>query len=375
MRTTRRRRTAHLATVALATLAVMAPARPAAASIDQDAIFLASPTSDQVVVLAGGKRTSVTAFPTARVLAGHFTSTAGAQAFLYNPGPGPDGLLDVTRSGDGLATDLRAAPVGGRFDPFVADLDRDGNDDIFWYAPGTARDYVWFFEDDGSVTSVPMTVDLVAQPVPVLVQGINGKPERQRILWYGTGSRPDSWWTFTGRNASRSAVRINGTYRVVAPNFNASGLGTSQQQVVFYDPSGADKNSIWTFSKGTGDHTSASLPTPGKGYTPVVSKAGMHGHDVLYWYGPGSNPEKIWLAQGSKVATGTMPAVNGTYRVLRDAEGRSLAEEVLFLGPGTTARTMQLAPEHSPTLGTVTPITGLPDGYRGASTWFEQPVD
>ena len=178
MRTTRRRRTAHLATVALATLAVMAPARPAAASIDQDAIFLASPTSDQVVVLAGGKRTSVTAFPTERVLAGHFTS-----------------------------------------------------------------------------------------------------------------------------------------------------------------------------------------------------KAGMHGHDVLYWYGPGSNPEKIWLAQGSKVATGTMPAVNGTYRVLRDAEGRSLAEEVLFLGPGTTARTMQLAPEHSPTLGTVTPITGLPDGYRGASTWFEQPVD
>ena len=373
MRSSTHRRAA-VASALLLAATVLLPSRPAAASIDEDAIFFASHGTDQVVVLAGGERTSVTAFPTNRVLAGHFTSTAGAQAFLYNPGSEPDGLLDVVRDGDGLATELTLAPVAGRFEPFVADLDRDGRDDIFWYAPGTARDYVWFFEEDGSVTSVPMTVDLVAQPVPVLVQGINDKPERQGILWYGAGSRPDSWWMFQGRNAVAKRVSISGTYRVVAPNFNASGLGTSQQQVVFYDPTGANRNSIWTYSKGTGDHTSSPLPTPGKGYTPVVTKAGMHGNDFLYWYGPGPNPEKIWLPQGTKIQSGTMPAINGTHRILRDAEGRSGAEELIMMGQGT-ARTMQLAPEHSPALGTVTTITGLPFSYAGASTWFEHPVD
>jgi hypothetical protein len=374
MRTSTHRR-AILALGALAAASVLLPARPAAASTAEDAIFFASHGTDQVVVLAGGERTTLTAFPTQQVLAGHFTSDAGAQAFLYNPGSGPDGLLDVRRTEEGLDTALTSAPVAGRYQPFVADLDRDGRDDIFWYAPGTAKDYVWFFEEDGSVTSVPMTVALAAQPVTVLVQGINDEPERQGILWYGAGSKPDSWWMFHGRTAVTRRTSIAGNYRVVAPSFSASGLGTSQQQVVFYDPTGAKRNSIWTFSKGTGDHTSSPLPTPGKGYTPVISKAGMHGHDVIYWYGPGPNPEKVWLSQGTnKVNSGTMPAINGTYRVLRDAEGRSGAEELILMSDGT-AKTVQLAPEHSPPLGTVTAITGLPMSYAGASTWFEQPVD
>ena len=139
MRTTFHRRTAIAVAGLLAAASAVLPARPAAASTAQDAIFFASPSSDQVVVLAGGMRTSVTAFPTAHVLAGHFTSTGGAQAFLYNPGPGPDGLLDVKRNGDALKTQFTAAPVGGSFRPVVADLDLDGNDDIFWYAPGQRR--------------------------------------------------------------------------------------------------------------------------------------------------------------------------------------------------------------------------------------------
>ncbi|WP_421119058.1 FG-GAP repeat domain-containing protein [Aquihabitans daechungensis] len=263
MRTSTRHR-AIFALIAFAAASVLLPTEPAAASIHEDAIFFASEGSDQVTVLAGGERTSVTAFPTTKVLAGHFTSDAGAQAFLYNPGSGPDALLDVVGSEEGLETELTSAPVAGRFQPFVADFDRDGRDDIFWYAPGTAKDYVWFFEENGSVTSVPMTVDAVAQPVPVLIQGINDKPERQGILWYGAGSKPDSWWMFHGRSAVTERVSIAGTYRVVAPSFNASGLGTSQQQVLFYDPTGAARNSIWTYSKGTGDHTSRPLPSPAR---------------------------------------------------------------------------------------------------------------
>jgi hypothetical protein len=375
MRTTTHRRAFTAALLAAAaTVSALVPARPASASIAEDAIFFASPNSDQVTVLAGGERTSVTAFPARQVLAGHFTSDAGAQAFLYNPGPGPDGLLDVTRDGDGLKTQLTAAPVGGSFDPFVADLDLDGRDDIFWYAPGAARDYVWFFEADGSITSVPMKVDLVAQPVPVLVDGINDKPARQTVLWYGAGDRPDAIWTFAGRSASARRVSIAGRYRIVVGDFNASNIGHSREQVLFYDPAGG-RNSMWTFHRGDGLHRSDPLPSPGRNYTPIVTKAGMHGGDFAYWYGPGSNPEKIWDWQGPKVLSGTMPSIGSTYRVMRDAQGRSAAEEVVLMSDGTTARTMQLAPEHSPLLGTVTPVTGLPANYRGASTWWNEPVD
>ncbi|MCU1371366.1 MAG: hypothetical protein JWO77_2560 [Ilumatobacteraceae bacterium] len=374
MRTSTHRRKAVTVAVLVAAASVLVPAQPASASVDQDAIFLASKTSDQVVVLAGGERVSVDAHPTAKVLAGHFTSTAGAQAFLYNPGFGPDGLLDVTRDGDGLESQLTSMPVGGSFQPFVADLDRDGRDDIFWYAPGTARDYVWFFEQDGSVTSVPMAVDAAAQPIPVLVDGINAEPDHQGILWYGAGSRPDSWWMFSGRSAVARRVSIAGSYRVVVGNFRTTSYGHSQEQVLFYDPTGG-RSALWTFHRGDGEHRSDPYSSPGRNYTPVVTKAGMHGGDFAYWYGPGPNPEQVSFWNGAELTHGDMPPVNGTYRVLRDAQGRSGAEEVIFLSEGTTARTMQLAPEHTPALGTVTAITGLPPAPHGASTWFEEPVE
>ena len=316
----------------------------------------------------------MTASPTAHVLAGHFPSTAGAQAFLYNPGPGPDGLLDVERNGDSLKTQFTPAPVGGTFRPVVADLDLDGNDDIFWYAPGTARDYVWFFEDDGSITSVPMTVNLDAQPVPLLVDGINDQPSRQGILWYGPGAKADSLWLFSGRNASARRVSIAGNYRITVGSFFSRNFGQSAQQVLFYDPAGG-RNSIWSFHRGDGAHRSDPVPSPGRSYIPVVTKAGMHGADYVYWYGSGPNPEKVWgFDSAGRVDGGSMRSINGTYRVLRDAQGRSGAEEVILLDGTTAARSVQLAPEHAPALGTITPITGLPRAPRGASTWFEEPV-
>lgn len=373
MRTTTHRRMAVAAAILVAAASALVPARPAGASIAEDAIFFASPNSNEVVVLAGGKRTSVTAYPTARVLAGHFTSDAGAQAFLYNPGSGPDGLLDVTRNGDGLKTQLTSMPVGGWFQPFVADLDRNGRDDIFWYAPGTARDYVWFFEEDGSVSSVPMTVDAAAQPLPVLIDGINAEPDRQGILWYGAGARPDSWWMFTGRSPVAKRVSIAGTYRAVVGNFHTTSYGHSKEQVLFYDPTGG-RSALWTFHRGDGEHRSDPFASPGGSYLPVVTKAGMHAGDYVFWYGPGANPEKISFWNPKLTHSAMTTPINGTYRVLRDVQGRSGAEEVILMDNSTRARTMQLAPEHDPVLGTVTDINGLPRAPRGASTWFEEPV-
>ena len=374
MRRSTRRRAALVAAGVLAAATGLVPARPASASISGEAVFFASPNSDQVVVLAGGMRTSVTQFPVTQVLAGHFTADGGAQAFLYNPGPGPDGLLDVERNGEGLKTQFTSAPVGGTFQPFVSDFDRDGRDDIFWYAPGAAKDYVWFFEADGSVTTVPVSVNGSFRPLPVLVDGINAEPDHQGILWYAPGSAPDRWWMFTGRSFSSEPVSINGRYRPVVGSFWSRNYGTSAEQVLFYDPTGG-KNALWSFHRGDGNHRSDPVTSPGAGYTPIVTKAGMHGADYVYWYGPGSRQEKVWRFDGSgKVVTNVFPAINRTSRILRDPQGRSAAEELVFLGEGTSASTYQLAPEHAPVFGTVTNINGLPRAPRAASTWFEEPV-
>lgn len=374
MRRSTHRRVAVAAAALLAAASALIPARPAAASISGEAVFFASPQSDQVVVLAGGMRATVTQFPVAQVLAGHFTSDAGAQAFLYNPGSGPDGLLDVTRDGDGLTTQFTSAPVGGTFQPFVSDLDLDGHDDIFWYAPGAAKDYVWFFEGDGSVTSVPVSVNGSFRPLPVTVDGINAEPDHQGILWYAPGAAPDRWWMFTGRSFSSKPVSINGRYRPVVGEFHQANYGRSADQVLFYDPLGG-QNWLWSFHRGDGGHASEPVGSPGPGYTPVVTQGGLHGNDFAYWYGPGSRPEKLsWFGAGNKMTTGAMPAINRSTRIMLDRQGRSASEELVMLGEGPSASTMQLAPEHVPTLGTVTQINGLPRAPRAASTWFEQPV-
>lgn len=377
MRRTIHRRVGALAlTTLLAGASALVPTSPASASIAGEAVFFASPNSSQVVVLAGGERTSVTAYPVTQVLAGHFTSTTGAQAFLYNPGSAPDGLLDVVRDGDGLATTLTSVPVGGTFEPFVADLDLDGRDDIFWYAPGAAKDYIWFFEGDGSVTSVAVSVNGRFQPIPVTVDGINAEPDHQGIVWYAPGAAPDRWWMFSGRTFSSEPVSISGRYRPVVGEFWRRNYGTSADQILFYDPLGG-RNWLWTFHRGDGAHRSDPVTaSPGAGFTPLVTQAGMHGADYVYWYGPGSRQEQIWRFDGSgKVVSNVFPPINRSSRILRDHQGRSAAEELVFLGEGTSASTYQLAPEHAPAFGTVTNINGLPRAPRAASTWFEHPVE
>ncbi|MGN6695275.1 MAG: hypothetical protein ACTHN0_13955, partial [Aquihabitans sp.] len=62
MRRSNRRRAALAAAGVLAAATALVPSQPASASIAGEAVFFASPNSDQVVVLAGGMRTSVTQF-------------------------------------------------------------------------------------------------------------------------------------------------------------------------------------------------------------------------------------------------------------------------------------------------------------------------
>ena len=52
----------------------------------------------------------------------------------------------------------------GVYEPFVGDFNDDGFDDTFWYAPGGARDYIWYGKSDG-YDSVARTVNGTYRPI------------------------------------------------------------------------------------------------------------------------------------------------------------------------------------------------------------------
>ena len=366
---------AALASLAFgATAAVLGPASPAGASTAGSAIFFASPNSSKVVVTVGSERATLDAFPTAQVLAGHFTDGLGAQAVLYNPGPGPDGFVTAVPDGpSGVTATLDPIKVDGRFRPFVADFDRNGFDDIFWYAPGVPADHIWFFEEDGSHFSQPLNVQGSYEPVPFLIDGGLGGSARQSILWYGNGSRSDAMWTFHGRTPVSTPVRINGEYQIAVGRFSGASGTTSAQQIFFYDYRNGP-NALWSFLVGTTSHRSDPMPRAGFRRNPLVADVLDGSHDALYWYSPGPGHETVWTFQGTKVSIGTAPEIGSTSRVLRKPGGSIGGEEVVLLSEGTTARTLQLAPEGAPTLGTVTTITGLPTAPRADITTFGRPI-
>lgn len=67
-----------------------------------------------------------------------------ADLLWYGPGATKDSLWRGRASSSPYfakeSTDLR---VGGNYQPFTADLNGDGTEDIFWYAPGVTADTLW----------------------------------------------------------------------------------------------------------------------------------------------------------------------------------------------------------------------------------------
>ena len=348
---------------------VVGPAAPAAASTTGDALFFASPNSDQLVIQTGSLRTSLTTFPTARVLAGHFTQATGAQAFLYNPGGGADGLVDVILEKSALQAQFSPSPVTGTYQPFVADLDGNGRDDIVWYAPGRPSDHIWFFQTDGSVESVEVTITGDFRPIPVHLDATSGKG-RTAILWYAPGTATDALWVFAGTGHSSQRLRIDGRYVPLVGRFRNPNAADSQQQVLFADTEHGT-GWLWTYPKGKATARSERVPVP-RGRMPVVFDPTIGvDWEGIFWYGPGPAGELFQtLANDDGKPVSSSLQIRATQRVLRDPTGHSAAQEIVLLGSGTAARSIMLGGEGAPALGTVTPIPNVPAAPIAARTTF-----
>ena len=344
------------------------PSTPKAAS-SAPAAVLVSKTSSQVTVIVGGLRKDLTLQPTAQVLAGSF-GLGQPGAFLYNPGSGKDGLLRFHVTNHKIVTSFMPMTVSGHYRPIVKDLDQDGVSDIFWYGPGATKDSIWSFEADGTHTVVA-TPQVGGNATPVPVSGhinTDWMDYKVGILWYEPGRSHIELWNFTLQPSDDTQVPISGRYRPIVGEFVWDDL-ESGPDILWYSQTGPEY--VWSFGHDpgqprttkVGDIGPGARPTEGAyGITSPYPYGGTTSGSTLFWYFPGSRTEQYWtpqLAHTPPMKVTLAGSITGDYRPLEYGE-----DDILLLGPGTTAKILHLTATGP--AGSIT-LTGLPKAAFGQS--------
>ena len=242
---------------------------------------------------------------------------SGDDILWYAPGPAPDYLWSSRGDGTYASSPLS---IRGDYEPLAADFDGDGDTDVFWYRAGPGADYLWLSNGAGAFTSVPLSVRGTYQPLLVDLDGESGTD----IFWYAPGASPDHLWRSGGDGSFTSTpMQVRGTYRPFAGDFDGDGLG----DLFWYRP-GPLPDYVWLGRGGgrvaelttavTGDY----LPTPG-------DYDGDLDTDVL-WYAPGGR-DHLWSADGDGTFSSSTPAIpaasSTTVAQDHDADGDT---DVLF---------------------------------------------
>lgn len=215
---------------------------------------------------------------------------------------------------------LMHTSVGGDYVPVEGDFDGNGRDDILWYGPGSASDYLWRWNGSG-FSSLPVSVGGAYRPLV----GDFDDDGRDDIFWYGPGSASDYLWQWNGSGFSSTQQTVRGVYEPLVGDLDGTGGDD-----IFWYAAGDVADYLWRWSGGGFD----SLASPvGGHYVPVVGDIDGNGSDDVLWYGPGSASDYLWRWSGSTFAS-MQVSVGGSYRPVvgdYDADGR---DDVLWYGPG-----------------------------------------
>lgn len=245
--------------------------------------------------LAGASPTAPPMPEAGIVLVGNFHGDARDEALYYSPGRGSDRLLSFGNggtSGGPLTWQVFRQEVNGHYQAAVGDFTVDGHDDIIWYGDGSTPDYLWQFNDLGSVTSTPLTINGLYEPISGDFTG-DGAGD---VIWYAAGPAQDYIWDFEpGGERSNLPLTIDGHYEPVVGSF----AGDATDDVLWYRP-GAGADFLWDFATtppGTVELSSRSMPIHGS-YFPVSLDEwndGAGGDDIV-WVGPGD--DNVWDFRG-----------------------------------------------------------------------------
>lgn len=208
-----------------------------------------------------------------------------------------DEILWASDAAGGDSVDHFRWPLGGRltrtwiltstqrrFEPIVGDFDGNGWADVFWYAAGTAPDYVWYFDGDRrtGTTGYTWTRENVNGPFTPLVGEFTGDGVDD-LLWYRSGAARDWLWAGAGRGAWDSTPSDTGVEGVPTV------LRSSPHYVVLHYP-GAPLAAWYPATDVV--VPSGGTPVP-DGYVAHRGSFTAQGGDGLYLYKPGAKPRML----------------------------------------------------------------------------------
>jgi CSLREA domain-containing protein len=237
---------------------------------------------------------------------------------------------NVASQGNSVFTDGAHYSVNGTYIPLSGDFNGDGKADIFWYAPGTGSDSIWYSNGTSFQNGPTVNVNGTYKPI---VGDFNGDGKAD-ILWYAPGTASDSLWYGAASGFTQGpAVNISGKYKPVVSDFN----GDHSDDIV-WDNVGANTQTVW-WGGASGFHQ-GSLNLFGPPGTVLHGDFNGDGFGDAFFYQAGSGKEHLWLGSANGPANVSAPSINGTYTPIAGDFNGDGSTDVFFYAPGSGADSM-----------------------------------
>jgi hypothetical protein len=208
--------------------------------------------------------------------------------FWYAAGGAPDAIWNFRDNGTIVKTPVE---VNGSYVPIKGAFSNDRATDIVWYGPGGGTDSWWDFNANGTITKKPLTINGSYIPRVGRFCGSPNGDASQDILWYAPGTGRDSVWDWNDDGGiQKRSFHVDGTYTPITGSFSNDEF----DDILWYSP-GRGQDIMWDINSATLAHTQRTLAIDGT-YTPITGTLFWDGSDRtdILWFGPGSAFDQIW---------------------------------------------------------------------------------